>query len=93
MASLKNASIDGWPLLSHLEERPMPGSYTASAVLADSALDTLKRAYEARQSPDVGSLILKAYDAIKNLKDEMSPNDDEDASYDPYELNEANSAI
>ncbi|GFE60925.1 hypothetical protein [Geobacter sp. AOG2] len=68
----------------------MPGSYTTSAVLADSALDTLKRAYEARQSPDVGSLILKAYDVIKNLKDEISSND---TTHDPYELNEANSAI
>jgi len=71
----------------------MPGSYTTSAVLADSALDTLKRAYEARQSPDVGSLILKAYDVIKSLRDEISSNDHEGASYDPYELNEANSAI
>lgn len=71
----------------------MPGSYTPSAVLADSALDTLKRAYEARQSPDVGSLILKAYDAIKNLKDEMGSSDLEDAAYDPYEMNESNSAI
>ncbi|KAB0668353.1 hypothetical protein F6V30_16320 [Oryzomonas sagensis] len=71
----------------------MPGSYTTSAVLADSALDTLKRAYEARQSPDVGSLILKAYDAIKDLKDEMGSYDFADAAYDPHEMNESNSAI
>ncbi|KAA0887981.1 hypothetical protein [Oryzomonas rubra] len=71
----------------------MPGSFTTSAVLADSALDTLKRAYEARQSTDVGSLILKAYDAIKSLKDEMGSYGLEDAAHDPYEMNESNSAI
>jgi len=72
----------------------MPGSYTTTAVLADSALETLKHAYEARDTPDVGTLILSAQNAISRLKQALrSAHGYDDLSYDPYELSELNSAV
>jgi len=72
----------------------MPGSYTTTAVLADSALETLKRAYEERESRDVGSLILAAQESIARLKQALrSARSYDDLSHDPYELSEYNSAV
>lgn len=72
----------------------MPGSYTTTAVLADSAIETLKRAYEERESAEVGSLILAAQETIARLKQALkSARSYDDLSHDPYELPEYNSAI
>lgn len=70
----------------------MPGSYPAPEILANNALDTLKQAYEERQTPNVGSLILTAYDTIARLKQEITARRDDDLM-DRYELNEFNSAV
>ena len=71
----------------------MPGSYPAPETLANNALDTLKQAYEERQTPNVGSLILAAYDTIARLKQELTTRRDDDQVLDRYELNELNSAV
>jgi len=72
----------------------MPGSYTSTAVLADSALQNLQRAYEERQSSDVGALILAAQESITRLKQALNNKHNyDDLSYDPYELPEGNSAV
>jgi hypothetical protein len=72
----------------------MPGSYTTTAVLADSALETLKHAYEERESADIGSLILAAQEAIVRLKQALkNAQSYDDLSHDPYELSEYNSAV
>jgi hypothetical protein len=72
----------------------MPGSYTAASVLADSALETLRRAYDERDSSDVGALILSAQNSITRLKQAMANSRSyDDLSYDPYELSENNSAV
>lgn len=69
----------------------MPGSYPAPETLADNALETLRHAYQERQSAEVGSLILKAHDLIARLKEEIS--NAGASKEDPYEINEHNSAI
>ncbi len=72
----------------------MPGSYTTTAILADSALQTLQRAYEERQSSDVGALILAAQESITRLKQALKNRHSyDDLSHDPYELPECNSAV
>lgn len=72
----------------------MPGSYTTTTVLADSALETLKRAYDERESEDVGALILAAQETIARLKQSLkSARSYDDLSHDPYELPEYNSAV
>jgi hypothetical protein len=72
----------------------MPGSYPAPETLADNALETLRHAYQERQSAEVGSLILKAHELIARLKEEIrSSGNDAASKEDPYEINEHNSAI
>ncbi len=66
----------------------MPGSYSMEAVLADAALETLKRAYKENELQKAHQLILEAYDSISRLKNSMI-----DAYDDPYELSESNSAV
>jgi hypothetical protein len=72
----------------------MPGSNTAASVLADSALETLRRAYDDRQTQDVGDLILSAQESIANLKKAIFKSSGYgDLLGDSYELSETNSAI
>jgi hypothetical protein len=72
----------------------MLGTYKAASVLADSALEILKRAYDERQSADVGALILSAQESITHLKQAIIHSRSyDDLSYDPYELSENNSAV
>jgi hypothetical protein len=72
----------------------MPGSYTVESVLADVALDTLKRAYHGKETQDVGKLILEAYETISKLKQAIIvASSSDDQPYDPYELSDSNSAV
>jgi hypothetical protein len=72
----------------------MPGSYTVESVLADAALETLKRAYHGKETQDVGTLILEAYETISKLKQAIIvASSSDDLAYDPYELSDSNSAI
>jgi ABC-type enterochelin transport system substrate-binding protein len=72
----------------------MPGSYTVESVLADAALETLKRAYHGKETQDVGTLILEAYETIAKLKQAIIvASSADDLAYDPYELSDSNSAV
>jgi hypothetical protein len=73
----------------------MPGSYPDPQSYANTALQALEDAYEDSHDSQTGSLILTAIEAIKRLKQEIKNmgNADELAGYDPYELNEHNSAL
>ena len=73
----------------------MPGSYPDPQSYANSALQALENAYENSHDSNTGSLILTAIEAIKRLKQEIKKIGiaDDLAKYDPYELNEHNSAL
>ena len=73
----------------------MPGSFLDPQSYANVALEALEDAYEESFDTPAGSLILKAIEAIKRLKQEMKTrrNSGVAADYDPYEVNEFNSAI
>lgn len=76
-------------------EGNMPGSYPDPRSYANTALQALEQAYEENKNSPTGSLILTAIDAITRLKQAIrqSRNADDLSGYDPYELNEHNSAI
>jgi hypothetical protein len=73
----------------------MPGSFPDPQSYANSALKALEEAYEDSYDSHTGSLILTAMDAIKRLKQEIKNigKAEDLAAYDPYELNEHNSAL
>jgi hypothetical protein len=66
----------------------MPGSYPDPRSYASTAIQALEEAYEENYDSHTGSLILTALEAIKRLRLEIRKSD-----YDPYEINESNSAI
>lgn len=72
----------------------MPGSYPDPRSYADTALYALEEAYEENYDNHTGSLILKAMEAIRQLKQEVtSHRKSVPPDYDPYEINESNVAI
>jgi hypothetical protein len=73
----------------------MPGSFPDPQSYANTALQALEEAYEDSHDSHTGSLILTAMEAIKRLKQEIKNigKSDELAGFDPYELNEHNSAL
>lgn len=72
----------------------MPGSYPDPRSHANTALQALEEAYEENYNSHAGNLILKAIEAIKQLKQEIKNTPHSGLSeYDPYEINEGNSAI
>jgi hypothetical protein len=72
----------------------MPGSYPDPRSYADTALYALEEAYEENYDTHTGSLILKAIEAIKHLKQEVKTQRNAASSeYDPYEINESNVAF
>ncbi len=72
----------------------MPGSYPDPRSYANTAIQILEEAYEESQGSHAGTLILKAIEAISHLKEEINRSSQQGAmEFDPYEINEANSAI
>jgi hypothetical protein len=72
----------------------MPGSYPDPRSYADTALYALEEAYEENYDNHTGSLILKAIEAVKQLKQEVKAHKEAvSAEYDPYEINESNVAF
>ncbi len=72
----------------------MPGSYPDPRFYANTALQALEEAYEENHDTRAGSLILTAIQAIKQLRDEMRMSRSTSVSeYDPFDLNESNSAV
>ena len=72
----------------------MPGSYPDPRSSANSAIQILEEAYEKSHDTYTGSLILKAIAAISRLKEEIvTARSSGLAEYDPYEINESNSAL
>jgi hypothetical protein len=72
----------------------MPGSYPDPRSYANTALQALEEAYEENFNTRSGNLILTAIEAIKHLKQDIKSTRNNGLSeYDPYELNENNSAI
>ena len=73
----------------------MPGSFPDPRAYATTALEALEHAYEESYDSPAAALILTAMEAIKSLRQEIEnvrfPG--ERSGYDPYEVNEANSAI
>jgi hypothetical protein len=72
----------------------MPGSYPDPRSFANTAIDILEEAYEESQGSHAGTLILKAIEAINRLKDEIKDSGQHGRlDFDPYEINESNSAV
>jgi hypothetical protein len=72
----------------------MPGSYPDPRSYADTALFALEEAYEENYDNHTGSLILKAIEAIKKLKEEAkNQRTSEGREFDPYDFDESNLAI
>lgn len=72
----------------------MPGSYPDPRSYADTALFALEEAYEENYDNHTGSLILKAIEAIKKLKEEAkNQRTSERREFDPYDFDESNLAI
>ncbi|HLO25329.1 MAG TPA: hypothetical protein VK187_04400 [Geobacteraceae bacterium] len=72
----------------------MPGSYPDPRSSANSAIQMLEEAYEKSHDTHTGSLILKAIAAIGRLKEEIViARSSGVTEYDPYEINESNSAL
>jgi hypothetical protein len=72
----------------------VPGSYPDPRSYANTALQALEEAYEENFNSRTGNLILTAMEAIKHLKQDLKNRRTYGSSeYDPYELNENNSAI
>ena len=72
----------------------MPGSYPDPQLFANEALQALERAYEGSKDAGTGSLILTAIEAVQRLKAEIrTMRHAEEYRFDPYEINESNSAI
>ena len=70
----------------------MPGSYQDPRSYANTAIDILEEAYEESQGSHAGTLILKAIEAITRLKEEIKDSGGS-LDFDPYEINESNSAV
>jgi len=72
----------------------MPGSYPDPRFYANTAIDILEEAYEESQGSHAGTLILKAIEAITRLKEEIKDSGKHGMlEFDPYEINESNSAV
>ncbi len=72
----------------------MPGSFPDPRSYTSVALDALEEAYELNYDSHTGSLILKAMQAIQRLKQEINRRNSAGAAeFDPYEMNDFNSAI
>jgi hypothetical protein len=72
----------------------MPGSYPDPRSYTTTALQALEEAYEESQGTYAGSLILRALQAVTRLRDEVkAARGTYGSEYDPFELNEGNSAI
>ena len=72
----------------------MTGSCIDLRSCANTALDALAEAYEETHDSTAGSLILTAIDAITVLKEQIREQSGAVLSEnDPYEIDEANSAI
>jgi hypothetical protein len=72
----------------------MPGSYPDPRSYANSAIQILEEAYEESQGSQAGALILQAIDVINRLKAEIIHSSRQrNLEFDPYEINESNSAV
>ncbi len=72
----------------------MPGSYPDPRTHANEAIQVLKEAYYETQEIHAKTLILKAIDAIAQLKEEIKEFSQHSLSeLDSYEFNDSNSAI
>lgn len=72
----------------------MPGSYPDPRSHANEAIQALKEAYYETPEPHTKALLLKAIDAISELKEEIKGYSRQRLSeYDSYEFNESNSAV
>lgn len=72
----------------------MPGSYSDPLSNANEAIHILKEAYYETPNSHTGTLILKAIDAISELKEEIKGYGQQNLSdLDSYEINESNSAL
>jgi hypothetical protein len=74
-------------------EGAMPGSFPDPRSYTNVALEALEEAYELNHESHTGSLILKAIEAIRRLKQEINGHSAGAAEFDPHELNDFNSAI
>jgi hypothetical protein len=72
----------------------MPGSYPDPRSYANEAIQVLKEAYYETPETHVKTLILKAIDAISQLKEEMKGFSQQRLSnIDSYEFDDSNSAV
>jgi hypothetical protein len=72
----------------------MPGSYPDPRSYANEAIQVLKEAYYETPESSAKALILKAIDAISQLKEEMKGFCQQRVSdLDSYEFDESNSAV
>lgn len=72
----------------------MPGSYPDPRSYANEAIQVLKEAYYETPETHAKTLILKAIDAISQLKEDMGRYSQQSSStYDSYEFDESNSAV
>ena len=72
----------------------MPGSYPDPRSYANEAIQVLKEAYYETPEDRVKTLILKAIDAISQLKEDMGGiSQQRSSNYDSYEFNESNLAV
>ena len=72
----------------------MPGSYPDPSIYANEAIQVLKQAYHETPEPRTKSLILKAIDAISQLKEEITGFSRQRISgYDSYEFDDTNTAV
>lgn len=72
----------------------MPGSYPDPRSHATDAIQLLKEAYYETPETRAKTLILKAIDAIAQLKEEMRGFSQKGlSSYDSYEFDDSNSAV
>ncbi len=72
----------------------MPGSFPDPRSYTSVALEALEEAYELNHDSRTGSLILKAMQAINRLRQEVNRRNAAGAAeFDPYDVNDFNSAI
>ena len=72
----------------------MPGSYPDPRSYASDAIQLLKEAYYETAETRAKALILKAIDAIAQLKEELRGSGRQGlSSYDCYEFDDSNSAV
>ena len=92
LTAIKNGGkVDQHP---HERSQYMLGSYSAPHSYANEAIQLLKEAYYETPETSAKSLILKAIDAISQLKDEIKGFSQQELSnFDSYEFDESNSAM